>query len=42
MVELEERLGVRQKKEGNKVRLEVLIKWHGLPIFEFEATWEDA
>lgn len=38
VVEPEELLAVRKAGTGATKRLEVLIKWHGLP--KFEATWE--
>lgn len=38
-VEPEELLEVRQVKEGKSTKLEALIKWKGLPLFE--ATWEN-
>lgn len=35
----EELPSVRKARAGDTGRLEVLLKWQGLP--EFEATWED-
>lgn len=40
LVEPEALLEVRQVRVRNALRLEVLIKWKHLPLFE--ATWEDA